>query len=108
MRPVLSVLLAACVTGAAVCIPQHLSAQEEVAQLERDCEAGNAEACYDLAHLYFFGVTLVGTKTVRVEKDLPRAVRLYEKACDGENAEGCFFLAARYCSVPQFVRQLGI
>ena len=47
MRPILSCVLTACVTVTALCIPRHLEAQD-VAQLERDCAAGKAEACVEL------------------------------------------------------------
>jgi TPR repeat protein len=82
MRTVLSGLLVVCVTGAALSNPQSLQAQDEVAQLERDCDAGKAEACVNLGHRFSFGA--YGTT-----RNPPRGVEFWEKACNLDNGEGC-------------------
>jgi TPR repeat protein len=75
------------VAGAIVCTPGPLRAQAEVEQLQRDCDAGNAEACDDLGDKYFRGFG--------VARDESLAARLFERACELGNADGCDGLA--YC-----------
>lgn len=45
-------------------------------------------SCTQLGLMYFFGQG--------VEKNLKKAVELYEKACDGKNSNGCLGLADAY------------
>jgi TPR repeat protein len=89
MRTTLSALLAACVTGAALCIPQHLEAQEEVAQLERDCDAGKAQACVGLGDHHTRGAPLT-------EDDWRRAASFYEQGCNLGDRMGCWHLGRIY------------
>ncbi len=80
MRPMFLSALAACVTGALLCTPTTLQAQE-AEQLRRDCAAGDSEACSNLDDAYRRGDG--------VSQDHTRAVSLYQQACDGGFRQAC-------------------
>src|SRR4051812_20570522 len=67
-------------SGAAVGGPQLKS----VSQLQKDCEGGEARACYDLGVLY--------TDGRGVAKDRRRAAELFKQVCSGGVAQGCTML----------------
>lgn len=69
-----------------------LSAQDEVAQLERDCEAGTAEACMNLGSRFGFGAH-------ETTMDRTRAVGFWEQACNLEDGLGCRWFG-QFCEDP--------
>jgi serine/threonine protein kinase len=62
--------------------------------LDRECNAGVAQACSDLGHLYDLGPH--SSVTDSVTQDIPHALNLYTKACDAGNADGCNSLGFLY------------
>ena len=80
MRPIFPSVLAACATGALLCIPTTLQAQE-AEQLRRDCNAGDSEGCFNLGNAFVRGDG--------VSEDHARAASVYEIACNGGHARGC-------------------
>ena len=88
MRSVISCVLVASVTGA-VAFPAALRAQDYVAAIKRDCDAGKVEACHEVAGLYQYG-------RFGFTKDLPQAARLFEIACNGGVAYSCRSLGQMY------------
>lgn len=58
------------------------SDKQELAAQKSDCEAGDSEACAELALNYFSGAS--------VEKDLKLAQEFYARACDLDSMKGCF------------------
>jgi TPR repeat protein len=78
----LPVLCVALVASANDCVAQ------DVSLLERSCNSGTAESCFNLGKMYRYGDG--------VTQDLARAALLYEQACEGDYAEGCFNLGVMY------------
>lgn len=67
-----------------VLLASPIAAQENDAELARACEAGNADACVELAD----AVDDYGSDSY----DRPRALALYERACALDHAKGCYML----------------
>ena len=63
---------------------------KEAQELERNCDAGDFDACYKLGNKFRFG------EDANIPKDLDRAVLLFQKACDGEIARSCSWLGMIY------------
>lgn len=64
-----------------------------------DCDAGNAQACYQAAETYTsmsYGEKKLNTKKIPQEK-----VNLYKKSCELGYAEGCTQYAIRYAADDQ-------
>ncbi|CAM4167011.1 tetratricopeptide repeat protein [Corallococcus exiguus] len=59
-----------------------------VRHLRADCDAGDPDACEDLAHAYQKGDS--------VERDLEEELRVAEKGCAGGSTHACLRLARRY------------
>ncbi|RKG50245.1 sel1 repeat family protein [Corallococcus sp. AB011P] len=59
-----------------------------VRNLRADCDAGDPDACADLAHEY--------RQANRVDRDLEEELRVAEKGCSGGSARACGHLAMRY------------
>src|SRR5271157_3987517 len=68
--------------------------KKSIPLLDRACNAGVAQACSDLGHLYDSGPHTSVTDSVA--QDIPRALNLYTKACDAGNADGCNSLGFLY------------
>ncbi|HEY1210007.1 MAG TPA: serine/threonine-protein kinase [Terracidiphilus sp.] len=62
--------------------------------LDRACNAGIAQACSDLGHLYDWAPHF--TEADSVTQNFPRAMKLLAKACDAGNADGCTYLGSLY------------
>jgi serine/threonine-protein kinase len=62
--------------------------------LDKACNAGDAQACSDLGHLYDWAPHF--TVADSVTQNYPRAMKLYTKACDAGNADGCYGLGFLY------------
>ncbi|WP_158617713.1 SEL1-like repeat protein [Corallococcus sp. CA049B] len=59
-----------------------------VRHLRADCDAGDPDACADLAHAYQKGDS--------VERDLEEELRVAGKGCAGGSTQACLWLAKRY------------
>jgi TPR repeat protein len=65
----------------AVVQPQEISLEEYLARLQKEAEAGNAEAQFNLGRIYLRGEGSTGVAFVRdVPKNIPKAVEWFQKA----------------------------
>jgi TPR repeat protein len=64
-------------------------AQSDPRQLEQGCDAGDLDACMEIARRCVTG-------REGFEKDVARTLSLYERACNGGHADGCRYLASAY------------
>ncbi len=83
MQRIVFLPLAVCISGFTA-FPRPLLAQD-IAQLERDCEAGHGRACCNLGKEYEGGIYGHGV----VDQDYERAASLYQKSCDLNDVNGC-------------------
>jgi len=61
--------------------PQQISLEEYLARLQKEAEAGNAEAQFNLGRIYLRGEGSTGVAFVRdVPKDIPKAVEWFQKS----------------------------
>jgi hypothetical protein len=65
---------------------RKFSKEENLPRLEKLAESGNADACLELANLYYFGEA--------VKKDLTKAFSYYKKSADLGSPEALFNLAS--------------
>lgn len=63
-------------------------AQSDVSGLEKQCNEGNSESCFTVAHRLRTGVG--------IQQNLRLAFQFYKKSCDGNNASGCAGLGYMY------------
>jgi TPR repeat protein len=63
-------------------LPAALHAQDDVVQLQRDCDAGKAQACVDLGDLQVSDFPLA-------DDDWRRAASFYERGCNLGDGKGC-------------------
>lgn len=66
-------------------------AKDDPKELERNCDAGDLDACVKLGRVY----ARWGALDSDIPEDRARAYSLFQKACDGGLSEGCYCMG--YC-----------